>query len=540
VEPRPYRSALADPAAKALYAYAEFRLLAVDERWDEAVSALDRAIAYDPESSYLRLNLARAYLHVNHFGEAVEQLLLLVEQTPEDVAVRELLGEVYSFREDYPQAVEQFREALRLDPASEPLQVQLALALAQAGERAEAVAMLEDLVAVHPEAALAQLSLARFYSELGLQEEALTAYRLLLEANPGLQPAVLEYGRLLEQQDPPAAMALYAEALGFNPQALEVRRRLAQIYLDQQQTEAALEQLEALLEVAPDDVQSVAQIGLLNMELGNWRRAEAAFLELQESGKYRQRSSYYLALAQEELGKQVEAIANLEQIEESSSLYPQASLQLAYLYQRNERQDDALARLEQLVAVDPQHVNAYYYLIALLLEERGPDEALLVAQRAIEQNPESPDLTYQYALLQERKNMRAEAVSWMERVLELYPDHVEALNFLAYHQAENNIDLDLALTRVNRALEQQRAGHIVDTLGWIYFKMERYQDSLRVLTEAAQLMPDDPHIADHLGDVYVALKMWGAAEKVYQRVRELDENFSGIDEKLSNLPGGGS
>jgi tetratricopeptide (TPR) repeat protein len=539
VSPAAYNSGITDPAAKALYAYAEFRLLAVDERWDEAVPALERALAFDAASSYLRLNLARAYLHTHRFEAATEQLGKLTQQDPENIEVRELLGEVYSYREKYPQAIEQFREAIRLDPESESLPVQLALALAQAGERSEAVAILEQLVAAHPESALAQLSLARFYSELGRRDQALAQYQLLVEDNPDLQQAVLEYGQLLESKDPGAAVGMYEEVLDSNPQALEVRRQLVQVYLEQQQIEAALKQLKTLFELDPDDIQTVARIGLLYMELGNWSDAEAAFLKLQQSGKYNQRSFYYLALAQEEQGKQSEAIVNLEQIDEGSSLYTDASLQLIYLYQLNERQDEALDRLEQLVDDDPQNIEAYYYLIALLLDERSLDAALPVARTAIEQNPDSSGLAYQYALLLERNEQRTEAVSWMERVLELDPDHVEALNFLAYHQAENGIDLELALTRVKIALSQQRPGHIVDTLGWIYFKMGRYQDSLKALEEAALLMPEDPYVADHLGDVYSALEMWDAAKEAYMRVRELDGQFEGIEEKLDPLPDGG-
>ena len=51
-----YRSELADPEAKALYAFSQFRLLAEENYWPEAVAALERAISFDPQADYLQLN----------------------------------------------------------------------------------------------------------------------------------------------------------------------------------------------------------------------------------------------------------------------------------------------------------------------------------------------------------------------------------------------------------------------------------------------------------------------------------------------------
>ena len=62
-QPSSYRSELADPTAKAFYAYAEFRLLAVENRWDEAIEDLRRAVVFDPETSYLRMRMEKELLH---------------------------------------------------------------------------------------------------------------------------------------------------------------------------------------------------------------------------------------------------------------------------------------------------------------------------------------------------------------------------------------------------------------------------------------------------------------------------------------------
>ncbi len=533
-----YRSELDDPSAKALFAFAQFRLLAADERWDEAFSALKRAQSFDSESDYLRLNLAKANLHLENLDTAIDQLLVLLGRDPDNLEIRILLGDVYSYQNRFPEAVEQFREAVLADPDNELLQVRLAMALSQSGAKEDAVEILEVVVEDHPEASLARLSLARFYNELGKRAQALEKYQELLEYNPGLQQAIVEYGRLLEQDNVQAALDLYESAVIFNPRAASVRQRLAQLYLNKRQIKKARDQLKAVSAQFPNDLQVAAQLGLVYLELRDWADAEQTFQQLLDSGMRNQRIYYFLALSLEEQGKTDQAIANLEQVSETSDKYADAALHLAYLYRQKNLPVKALDVLRQIVTRDPQQENAYYYLVAFKSEIEGSDSAFTTAEEAVAANPDSARLAYQYGILLEKRGQRDDAVRWMEHVLELDPNHAEALNFLAYHQAENSIDLELALDRVTRALEQGRHGHMIDTLGWIYYKMGRFAESRHALEEAVSQMPDDPYVLEHLGDVYRALELWSKARQVYQNLLDGNPDFAGVKEKLDSIPAG--
>ena len=387
-----YQSELADPSAKALFAFTQFRLLAAEERWDEAFDALQRAQAFDPESDYLRLNLAKANLHLEKLAIAIDQLLDLLGRDPENLEIRVLLGDVYSYQKRFPEAVEQFREAVLADPDNELLQIRLAMALSQSGAKEDAVEILEVVAEDHPDASLAQLSLARFYNELGERSKALEKYQELLDYNPGLQQAIVEYGRLLEQDNTQAALELYESAVIFNPRAASVRQRLAQLYLNQHQVEKARDQLEAVSAQFPSDLQVAAQLGLVYLELRAWPDAERIFQQLLDSGMRNQRIYYFLALAQEEQGKVDQAIANLEQVSVSSEKYFDAALHLAYLYRQKDLPDKALDVLRQIVARDPQQENAYYYLVAFTSEVEGLESAFTCAVDAVAANPGSARL----------------------------------------------------------------------------------------------------------------------------------------------------
>ena len=55
-------------------------------------------------------------------------------------------------------------------------------------------------------------------------------------------------------------------------------------------------------------------------------------------------------------------------------------------------------------------------------------------------------------------------------------------------------------------------GYIVDSVGWAYYRLGRYEDAVKTLTAAVLLVPGDPTINDHLGDA-----MWRSGKKIAAR-----------------------
>jgi tetratricopeptide (TPR) repeat protein len=131
-------------------------------------------------------------------------------------------------------------------------------------------------------------------------------------------------------------------------------------------------------------------------------------------------------------------------------------------------------------------------------------------------------------------------VAALKKVIELNPDHTDALNYLGYSYADKGINLDEALSLIRRALElKPESGYITDSLGWLYFKMGRYEDALFYLKKAAEIVKDDPVIFEHLGDVYAAEGKSDEALKTWEKAIELHEKEEGlkgrVEEKIRNL-----
>ncbi len=124
-------------------------------------------------------------------------------------------------------------------------------------------------------------------------------------------------------------------------------------------------------------------------------------------------------------------------------------------------------------------------------------------------------------------------VAQMKRVLQINPSHADALNYLGYSYAEKGIKLDSALAMVQKALTLKPGrGYIIDSLGWIYYKMGRYNHALAELTRAAGLDKKDPVVLEHLGDVYMSLNRKQDAVNAWKKSLEFGAKEKGLRERV--------
>jgi len=128
----------------------------------------------------------------------------------------------------------------------------------------------------------------------------------------------------------------------------------------------------------------------------------------------------------------------------------------------------------------------------------------------------------------------------MQRVLELEPEHAEALNFIGYIWADKNINLNKALQYILKAVElKPEDGYIIDSLGWVYYRLKEYNKAVKWLKRSIELKPDDPNIYDHLGDAYRAIGQNEDALKAYKSALELYEDEQQQEEmenKINAIP----
>jgi tetratricopeptide (TPR) repeat protein len=88
-------------------------------------------------------------------------------------------------------------------------------------------------------------------------------------------------------------------------------------------------------------------------------------------------------------------------------------------------------------------------------------------------------------------------------VLASDPEYASALNYLGYMLADQNMKLEEALGYIKRAVDLDPSnGAYLDSLGWAYFRLGKYELAEDNLLKASQKINTDPTVLDHLGDLY--------------------------------------
>jgi tetratricopeptide (TPR) repeat protein len=112
-------------------------------------------------------------------------------------------------------------------------------------------------------------------------------------------------------------------------------------------------------------------------------------------------------------------------------------------------------------------------------------------------------LIYARGMTNERLKNWDQAEKDLEAALAYEPDHPYILNYLGYSWADQGVNLDKAAEMVAKAVRLRPGdGYIVDSLGWVYYRMGNFSEAAKTLEQAIELLPYDPTVNDHLGDAY--------------------------------------
>jgi tetratricopeptide (TPR) repeat protein len=148
------------------------------------------------------------------------------------------------------------------------------------------------------------------------------------------------------------------------------------------------------------------------------------------------------------------------------------------------------------------------------------------------------------AMYERQKNFDA-AEAEFRKVLSVNPDNAAALNYLGYMLADRNVRLQEAQDMIKRALAKEpNNGAYLDSMGWVYFRLNKLPEAEEELKQALAGMSHDPTVQDHLGDVYFhegkireAIAQWQSSLKAWEAgaPSELDHSeVAKIQKKLES------
>ena len=108
--------------------------------------------------------------------------------------------------------------------------------------------------------------------------------------------------------------------------------------------------------------------------------------------------------------------------------------------------------------------------------------------------------------------------------LKVNPNDAYVLNYLAYSWLERNYNVDSALEMLESAYQSESNDpYIIDSIGWAYYLIGDYLKAEEFLKRAVELMPEDPTVNDHYGDILWKLDRKIQARYFWENVLDLEE-----------------
>jgi tetratricopeptide (TPR) repeat protein len=464
-----------------------------------------------------------------------------------------LLGRLYRLNNDLQKAENEFKTAVKLQPDSEEAVTTLAYLYNEEGDSTRAVQALNSV----PDAGRS----AKLYSALGYTYEqqkqykqAIEAYRHAIELDRDNLDAIRGLAQnLMNDGQTDAALDQYKIIADANPEDAQTYLRMAEIYRKQGKFDQALDSLKKAETMVQDSIEVPYQIATVYQAQGRDEEAAQTLKQLLDKtekadGNYTQGEKSNRAVFLERLGTiyremgnnqsaldtfrkmlplgDDNAVRGYQQIIDTyreAKQWPQATAAAKEAVQKlpNDRglkmvlasqladtgqADTAIEQVKALLKGNADDREVYIALSQMYTRLKRWNEAEQAINKAEQLSTKPEDKMYAVFVkgsVYEREKKYEQAEEAFKHVLSSDPQNAVALNYLGYMLADRGVRLDEALNYVKKAIDLDPAnGAYLDSLGWAYYKLGKYDLAEQNLSKAVQRTPNDPTVQDHLGDVY--------------------------------------
>ena len=481
-----------------------FLLLCVEGRFDDAAPLAAEVAERVPQHQLARLVLVAAALHDDNFEEARRQLAQLGQEGPARIA-EPLMRAWLTAEAGNAEAVRDALDDLSdLEQLSGRLAVHEGLIQERLGNSEAADAAMSRAAADTSVTSFWLLRLTKnYFLRHGQQDKARAiADGFAAKSDSASLIAVLREG-LDDPTPPPPQVETVADGIA------TVLFDVAQILSGEEASEGSLFYAHLALWLNPEADEPRLLVGELLQRQGRPNAAIAAYRKVREDSPY----------------------------------HWSVGLRIASELQGQHRDEEAITLLEQLAAARPDRFEPYYELGNLHRGAERFEQAAEAYEEAVARlGPERTPWTLFYfrGIAYERTGQWEKAEADFNRALELEPEQPYVLNYLAYSWIEQERNLEEARKMLERAVSAlPDDGYIVDSLGWVYYRLGRYGKAVESLEKAVALKPQDPVINDHLGDAYWRTGRKREARVQWRRALSLEpeaEEIPKIERKLEEGP----
>ncbi len=499
-----------------------------EDRRQDAIDELKRALNFDRDAPELHAHIAELYLDLDDPSRAEEYVKSSLE-LGDSVDGFVAQAHLRRHRGDHGGDVQSLQRAVALtsfsEDSSQAVATHLELADAQlmALDIDGALQTLRRLCAGAPESAPSHIRLASVAWAMADFEETEKHLRLALQEEPNQIDALMMLAWLYTSGGrTQEARTRFAEALERAEGSYEVASAYARFLVAIGEPRAAADLADDLATAGTDEETILGRIEVERsahrsdraLALARERRAAAAS---SEDSKARLDLLIADMLADREPAT---AVTTLLRVPRTVSVFVESRLRAAALLRGGGKVAEAQRAVAEAEpeAKTPAQIDEIAVAQAQNDEKAGAvDQALQRLDRA-GQRPGHLRVRMARAFLLDRQGRWQDALGVADAVIADDPNNAEALNFWGFVAADHRHELPRARQRIRAALSfEPGSGAVMDSLGWAHLQAGELKQAAMFLEQAGRLEPEDPEVLGHLAELYARNGQRDRAEQTLRK-----------------------
>ena len=475
--------------------------------------------------------------------EAMTELgRLWIEKDPDSVEPHLVLSYQLLESGNVDEAVAHMRRVLELGGEIDFSTIATRTADLSIPARGTIINALRELRLTYPEHRSLHYSLIQLLEQSQLTEAAmieLVAYKKVYGDSARL--VLIEAQLQLQQNKIDESLAILKVGIETYPDNRLMRFNYARLLVQAEDLQNARAQFATLAEMAPDDNETLYSLALLELELESVPRAKELFTRLLNVNYRPNDTHFYLGHIAEAEDNNSEAVAHYQQVKLDSNNFLNAQRQVIRLLVQDGSFDAAHEWAMSVSAGNPRLQALLTTVEADALLAAGYNEAAeTLLTEAITALPDNTDLLFARVLVSESLNDSTRVEEDLRSIIALDPNDARALNHLGYSLADRTDRFNEALSLIERAVAiDPEDPAIIDSLGWIQYKLGRYEEALANL-QRAYLLFRDQEVAAHLGEVLWAMGRHSEASELWDEALQENPDSALLKRVIEKFSGTGS
>jgi len=449
-----------------------------------------------------------------------------VKLDPDSDEARAFLGQLYFRKDDLRNSRRQFERLIKADP-EDPGKRLLSLISYLSDERVPARAdkLMRSLAKPYKDSATAHYAVAVLALQAGDAEHAKERSTRAMELDPSyVRPQLLFARALMFEGETDKGIEYLEHLIGDSPQPdADARMELALMYMLTERDDDALSQVNQILLEQSGRVDALRLMAIINYRAGRLDAAWDDFEDVLASGQYRMDALYYLARIADYREQYERAVRLYGEVRfGANTLFSQRRASALLAHQLDD-EEGAFELLDKFADASPNNaVEAEALKAQLLISLHRYEEGLNLYDKAIEYRPDNENLILGRAELLLQIGRLDEAIAEYRGAVKRWPDSSLTLNALGYTLADRTEQFGEAEKLIRKALEiNPKSPAIIDSLGWVLYKLGQHAAGLVELQRAYDSMKD-AEVAAHLVEVLAELERGDEALELLESAEKLD------------------